>query len=95
MQHETAERYYLGIDPGRDKTGVALVDKAGTVFAVQIVRTRAFSDSVLKFLYDQLQVSNAWGLRKKLKAIVIGDGTGSEEHISWLKNSCRGFLSMW
>ena len=83
MQHETAERYYLGIDPGRDKTGVALVDKAGTVFAVH--------DSVLKFLYDQLQVSNAWGLRKKLKAIVIGDGTGSEEHISWLKKVLPGF----
>lgn len=91
MQHETAEGYYLGIDPGRDKTGVALVDKAGTVFAVQIVRTRAFSDSVLKFLYDQLQVSNPWGLRKKLKAIVIGDGTGSEEHIGWLQKVLPGF----
>ena len=97
MQHETAEGYYLGIDPGRDKTGLALVDKAGTVFAVQIVRTRAFSDSVLKFLYDQLQVSNAWGLRKKLKAIVIGDGTGSEEHPSLLhrKNWRRRLCTLW
>lgn len=90
MQHETAEGYYLGIDPGRDKTGLALVDKAGSVFAVRIVRARTFSDSVLKFLYDHLQVSNAWGLRKNLKAIVIGDGTGSEEHISWLKKVLPG-----
>lgn len=91
MQHETAEGYYLGIDPGRDKTGLALVDKAGTVFAVQIVRTRAFSDSVLKFLYDHLQVSNTWGLRKNLMAITIGNGTGSEEHINCLKKILPGF----
>lgn len=36
MQHETAEGYYLGIDPGRDKTGVALVDKAGTVLLCRL-----------------------------------------------------------
>ena len=91
MHNETAEGYYLGIDPGRDKTGLALVDKTGTVFAVKIVRSRTFSDSVLKFLYDHLQVSNTWGLHKNLKAIVIGDGTGSEEHTGWLKKILPGF----
>ncbi len=45
----------------------------------------------MKFLYDQLQVANPWGLRKKLKAIVIGDGTGSEEHIGWLQKVLPGF----
>ena len=30
------EGYYLGIDPGRDKTGLALVDRAGRIIAVQI-----------------------------------------------------------
>lgn len=91
MQNEIAEGYYLGVDPGRDKTGLALVDKAGSVFAVRIVRSRTFSDSVLKFLYDHLQVSNTWGLRKNLKAIVIGNGTASEEHTNWLKKVLPGF----
>ena len=77
-------QFYLGIDPGRDKTGVALVEETGRILAVQVMRTRNFSDALLQFLYDRLQVSNTWGLRKILKAVVLGNGTGSEEH-----NFCR------
>jgi len=88
---ETNLQFYLGIDPGRDKTGLALVEETGRILAVQVVRTRNFSDVLLKFLYEQLQVSNTWGLRKKLQAVVMGNGTGSEEHKQWTNKALPGF----
>jgi len=81
----------LGIDPGRDKTGVALVDGNGTILAVQVLRTRSFSDNLLKFLFQNLQVNNAWGLRKKMRAVVMGDGTGSGEHRKWIEKVLPGY----
>ena len=84
-------QYYLGIDPGRDKTGVALVEETGRILAVQVMRTRNFSDALLKFLYEQLRVSNTWGLRKKLPAVVLGNGTGSEEHKRQIEKALPGF----
>lgn len=88
---KTNLQYYLGIDPGRDKTGVALVEETGRILAVQVMRTRNFSDALLKFLYEQLQVSNTWGLRKKLQAVVLGNGTGSEEHERQILKALPGF----
>lgn len=84
-------QFYLGIDPGRDKTGVALVEETGRILAVQVMRTRNFSDALLKFLYAALQVKNAWALRKKLKAVVLGNGTGSEEHRQWIETALPGY----
>ena len=84
-------QYYLGIDPGRDKTGVALVEETGRILAVQVMRTRNFSDVLLRFLYDTLQERNIWGLRKKMKAVVLGNGTGSEEHKQWVESALPGF----
>ena len=55
---ETTLQFYLGIDPGRDKTGVALVEETGHILAVQVMRTRNFSDTLLQFLYDRLQVKH-------------------------------------
>lgn len=88
---ETTLQFYLGIDPGRDKTGVALVEETGRILAVQVMRTRNFSDTLLLFLYDTLQVRNTWGLRKKLKAVVLGNGTGSEEHRQWIEKALPGY----
>ena len=88
---ETNLQFYLGIDPGRDKTGVALVEETGRILAVQVMRTRNFSDALLKFLYRQLQVSNPWGLRKKLRAVVVGNGTASEEHQQQIVKALPGF----
>ena len=88
---ETALQFYLGIDPGRDKTGVALVEETGRILAVQVMRTRNCSDALLQFLYDRLQVSNTWGLRKILKAVVLGNGTGSEEHKQWVEKALPGY----
>ena len=88
---ETMLQFYLGIDPGRDKTGVALVEETGRILAVQVMRTRNFSDALLQFLYETLKVRNAWGLRKILKAVVLGNGTGSEEHKNWIEKALPGF----
>ena len=88
---ETTLQFYLGIDPGRDKTGVALVEETGRILAVQVMRTRNFSDTLLQFLYDTLKVRNTWGLRKKLKTIVLGNGTGSEEHKNWIEKALPGY----
>ena len=88
---ETTLQFYLGIDPGREKTGVALVEETGRILAVRVMRTRNFFDALLQFLYDRLQVSNAWGLRKILKAVVLGNGTGSEEHKQWVEKALPGY----
>ena len=88
---ETTLQFYLGIDPGRDKTGVALVEETGRILAVQVMRTRNFSDALLQFLYDAMQVRNTWGLRKILKAVVLGNGTGSEEHKQWVEKVLPGY----
>ena len=85
------EGYYLGVDPGRDKTGLALVDRFGKIIAVQIVRTRSFSEYLPVFLFDKLQVTNFWALRQKLQAIVLGNGTASRMHKQWIENVLPGF----
>ena len=61
------EGYYLGIDPGRDKTGLALVDRTGGIVAVQITRSRGFSEFLPAFLFDKLQVTNFWALRQNCR----------------------------
>lgn len=88
---EISLQFYLGVDPGRDKTGVALVEETGRILAVQVMRTRNFSDALLLFLYDTLQVGNTWALRNKLKAVVLGNGTSSEEHKQWITKALPGF----
>ena len=85
------EVYYLGIDPGRDKTGLALVDMTGSISAVQIARTRGFSEYLPVFLFEKLQVTNFWALRQKLQAIVLGNGTASKVHKQWIEQILPGF----
>ena len=36
-------------------------------------------------------MSNTWGLRKILKAVVLGNGTGSEEHKQWVEKALPGY----
>lgn len=85
------EGYYLGIDPGRDKTGAALVDRTGAILAVRVLRTRSFGDELQRFLYTELKVKNPWGLRQKLQAVVLGDGTTSREHKQWIGKVLPGY----
>ncbi len=65
------DKLYLGVDPGRDKTGVALV-RAGADGKPQLLResilpTEHFVEHLQNFLGDTA-----------ISAIVIGDGTTSQ-----------------
>lgn len=73
------QRCYLGIDPGKDKTGLALVGEDGSIMAAEVVKTGSFTAAVFRFLQGKLQVSNAWGLKTRLVGIVVGDGTNSKK----------------
>ncbi|MFW5790412.1 MAG: hypothetical protein ACOCWE_04070 [Bacillota bacterium] len=64
----------LAIDPGQDKAGLALTDEAGEPLWLGILSTENFRDQFGEFLSSELK-----GSGEDLAAIVIGDGTGSEE----------------
>lgn len=59
------DKIVLGIDPGRDKTGLALVDSHGRVLQAQVVLTGQVA-AVLP------------GLAKPAAVLVIGNGTTSK-----------------
>ena len=58
---------YLGVDPGRDKTGAALMTAGGILLRYDILPTREIHTALGRFLGD-IPVS----------AIVMGNGTTSE-----------------
>ncbi len=58
---------YLGIDPGRSKTGLALVDAAGSILALHIAHTE----------HIEVELSAFVG-KEQLAGIIMGDGTNSK-----------------
>ena len=70
-------RYYLGIDPGRDKTGLAIVREDGALRSQKVVRTGSLRNSIPEFLEERLVSGNVWSLHRVLAGIVIGNGTNS------------------
>ena len=58
---------YLGIDPGRSKTGLALVDERGNILALHIAMTEHMEQELIAFVNGE-----------ELKGIVMGDGTNSK-----------------
>lgn len=58
---------YLGIDPGRSKTGLALVDEAGKILALHIAPTVAIEAELRSFAGGE-----------ELGAIVMGNGTNNK-----------------
>ena len=58
---------YLGIDPGRSKTGLALVDAAGSILAWHIAHTE----------HIEVELSALAG-KEQLAGIIMGDGTNSK-----------------
>ncbi|MGM9583751.1 MAG: hypothetical protein ACI3WU_08545 [Phascolarctobacterium sp.] len=57
---------YLGIDPGRSKTGLALVDEQGHILALHIAMTADIAAELASFVGSTA-----------LAGIVMGDGTNS------------------
>ncbi len=58
---------YLGIDPGRSKTGLALVAEDGSIVDLHIALTMNIADELRKFVAQE-----------KITAIIMGDGTNSK-----------------
>ena len=58
---------YLGIDPGRSKTGLALVDETGTILALHIAPTENIEAELRSFAGSE-----------KLSVIIMGNGTNNK-----------------
>ncbi len=61
------QNLYLGIDPGRSKTGLALVAQDGTIEKLHIAMTDDFAHELEQFVADC-----------DIRAIIMGDGTNSK-----------------
>ena len=59
-------KLYLGIDPGRSKTGLALVDGVGKIIKLHIADSKNIDNEIVEF------VKNSCPVR-----IVLGNGTNS------------------
>ena len=42
-------KFYLGIDPGRSKTGLALVDDKGKIIALHIAESQNINNEIFEF----------------------------------------------
>ena len=60
-------KFYLGIDPGRSKTGLALVDEAGRILSLRIAESQNIHNEIVDFTKDNCPAQ-----------IVLGNGTNSE-----------------
>lgn len=58
---------YLGIDPGRSKSGMALVDEQGKIIRLHIAQMTSFADELRSFVADE-----------SLSVVIIGNGTNHE-----------------
>ncbi len=59
-------KLYLGIDPGRSKTGLALVDGAGEIVKLHIAESQNIDNEIVEFIKNSCPVQ-----------IVLGNGTNS------------------
>ena len=59
-------KLYLGIDPGRSKTGLALVNGAGKIVKIHIAESQNIDNEIVEFIKNSCPVQ-----------IVLGNGTNS------------------
>lgn len=59
---------FLGIDPGRSKTGLALVDDAGAILSLHVAQTARLKEELVAFAGSE-----------SLGRVIIGDGTNSRD----------------
>ena len=59
-------KLYLGIDPGRSKTGLALVDGAGKIVKLHIAESQNIDNEIVEFIKNSCPVQ-----------VVLGNGTNS------------------
>ncbi len=66
MWLKTMSKIYLGIDPGRSKTGLALVDYAGKILDLHIADSHSIENEIVNFTEKNCPAQ-----------IVLGNGTNS------------------
>ena len=92
--HSGEKDLVLGLDPGRDKTGFAIVRLNGEFIAAGIFPT-VERDKFFDFDAENFSFSE-WlteGLSTKVggfRFTFIGNGTGSEEFFAYVKNKVKG-----
>ena len=59
-------KLYLGVDPGRSKTGLALVDGVGKIVKLHIAESQNIDNEIVEFIKNSCPVH-----------IVLGNGTNS------------------
>lgn len=59
-------KFYLGVDPGRSKTGLTLVDGAGEILALHIAESQNIENEILNFTKGNCPAQ-----------VVLGNGTNS------------------
>ena len=59
-------KLYLGIDPGRSKTGLALVNGAGKIVKLHIAESQNIDNEIVEFIKNSCPVQ-----------VVLGNGTNS------------------
>lgn len=69
-------KLYLGVDPGRDKTGAALVWENGMIFKQEILPTDDFSNHLKNFLGTQ-----------PVAGCILGNGTTSKTMAAQLREA--------
>lgn len=61
-------KYYLGVDPGRSKTGLALTSEDGKILKLRIALTENILQELRDFVTDEVE----------LETIIMGNGTNSK-----------------
>lgn len=93
----------LGIDPGRDKTGWALVEEGGGLVAAGIFGTSDAEAFVRAVAANSLQALRSYtretgdGVRDDpfvIHQCLVGDGTGSRPMVDLMKAVCPHVLSV-
>ena len=75
----SSEKMILGVDPGRSKTGLALVTGTGEVVKTQVALMTEFAEELQVFLADV-----------SIDTIVLGNGTTSQAMTDTLKRLLPG-----
>ena len=68
-------KFYLGIDPGRSKTGLALVDGNGKIISLHIAESQNINNEILEFTKENCPAQ-----------IVLGNGTNSRNICEAVQN---------
>lgn len=66
-------KYYLGVDPGRDKTGLALLDENSLIVKVKVAKSSSLRAEIKSFLQIGQDENKVYNPVK----IIEGDGTTS------------------